>query len=254
MPDIDESELTKAFEKMLPALRAMPAERVQKPRVSLQAAGGLILGTYPLLSPHLAALRALPNTSAVAVDELRDRALAMMRADADYRSTLENESEIAPLLARAADVRRQMLQACDYVSALGKLPASFAESVREGSGNQEIASDLGVLGRLFDRDWATFEPHTPSIKPLVAEAIDLSTRLSAALGRNRADGQQSEAAQLRDRAYTHFLEAYDEVRTGLLYLRSKQGDIDAILPSVFANRRAAKTKTESEPGAGKPTV
>jgi hypothetical protein len=40
-----------------------------------------------------------------------------------------------------------------------------------------------------------------------------------------------------------FLEAYDEVRAAIAYVRRKEGDVDEIMPSLYAGRNGGMKKT-----------
>jgi hypothetical protein len=57
------------------------------------------------------------------------------------------------------------------------------------------------------------------------------------LGENgQADPSASPSGELRRRAYTLFVQAYDEVRRPVTYVRWEEGDVDEIVPSLFAGR------------------
>jgi hypothetical protein len=255
MPTIDPTEMSQAYEKALPVLRAIPAEHVRKPRLDLNAAAGLVLAAYPKLEPLLGALAKLDTVAPALVNELRERTLVLMRANAIYASTLREEPTVTALLGEAVSVRRDLLNACDFLVQRGALGADFVAKVRAGSGYKDLSDDVTVLGNLFDREWARFEEDTPpSVKRLAARAMVLGPELTVALGEGRIDASAPAALDLRDRAYTAFLEAYEEVRAALAFLRRKEGDADQILPSVFADRggkaRGRDTSPEPVPAPG----
>ena len=251
MPEESTVRMNAAYELLLPKLRAIPADRVVKPKVDLQAAAGLVIAALPKLAPYKAALGALPNTSKELVDELEDRAYAMVRAITDARAVLKETLPLPALLERGEIVRTLLLASADILVVYGDIPASFVADVRANSGHLDLASDLLVLGRMLTREWAKAENRTPAKKELVEEALRLGEQLTIALGNKAQPGEASEVVQLRDRAYTLFLEAYNEVRTGLAYLRAKEGDAEKTFPSVFAgNRRGSRGGEEEQPAPG----
>jgi hypothetical protein len=57
----------------------------------------------------------------------------------------------------------------------------------------------------------------------------------------------TDPAEQRVRAYTLFVKAYEETRRAVAYLRWHEGDLDDIMPSLFANRKSARKVKESDP-------
>lgn len=248
MPDIDNAKMIQAYERMQPAFRAIPKDRIQKPKVDLTTASGTVLAALPKIEKHKAALLALPHTRKELVEELADRALAMLWAFAGQKTVLKETLPLPALLERGAAVRKTMLLAADVLVNDGNVPQSFVDDVRAGSGHRDLASDLLALGGLVHKQWEHAKGRSPATPELVQESLQLGEALSVALGERAQPVEQSEAAEMRDRAYTHFLEAYNEVRTALAYLRARDGDAEQILPSVFANRRGG-SKEEPVDGA-----
>jgi hypothetical protein len=77
-----------------------------------------------------------------------------------------------------------------------------------------------------------------SIKPdELAAAEDMANKLGKAVGlREQSPQVIAEASRVRQAAYTLFIKAYEEVRSGVQYLRRHEGDADSVAPSLFANR------------------
>jgi hypothetical protein len=241
MPDTTTNAMKEAFDRLLPALRAIPADQVKKPKVDLTIAGGRVLAALPRFNKYAADLKALPHTSAQLIDELGDRALAMLWAYSSYRGVPQEPSSLPALFDRGSELRKRLLAAADFLVADGKLPASFVAEVREGSGYADLARDLLALGGLFESRERTAQLDAIAPKALVDEGLEVAGRMAVAVGARGQAGaaEEPEVVQMRDRTYTYFSEAFDEARTGLAYLRAKQGDADEILPSVFAGRRTA---------------
>ena len=82
---------------------------------------------------------------------------------------------------------------------------------------------------------------------LTLEELDhlenLADQINRALGvREQMPELQASAAGDRQGAYTLFVEGYSEVRAAIGYVRRKEDDVDAIMPSLFAGRGGSKKK------------
>ena len=71
----------------------------------------------------------------------------------------------------------------------------------------------------------------------------LADQLVTAVGeREQAPVIAAEAVRDRHGAFTLFINAYDEVRAAITYIRRKQGDAESIAPSLYAGRTVSKKK------------
>ena len=81
---------------------------------------------------------------------------------------------------------------------------------------------------------------------------DLADKLVTAVGaREQAPQLTAEAIRDRQAAFTLFINAYDEVRSVIGFLRRKQGDVDTIAPSLFIGRAVAKKKPSAVGALGR---
>jgi hypothetical protein len=92
--------------------------------------------------------------------------------------------------------------------------------------------------------------------PVTLEALsDAGTRaveLLAAFGvREQGPASTSEAARLRQQAFTLFAAAYDDARRAVAYLRPKPGARDEIAPTFYASRGGPRRAAAAErPASG----
>ena len=56
----------------------------------------------------------------------------------------------------------------------------------------------------------------------------------------------AEAAEIRQQAFTLFVNNYDQVRRAISFLRWNEGDVDDIIPSLYAGRSTGKRKNGSD--------
>src|SRR5262249_14133252 len=78
------------------------------------------------------------------------------------------------------------------------------------------------------------------------QARDIGEKLLAAVGA-KEQGPALVAAQAlqRQRNFTLFANAYDQVRRAISYLRWNEDDVDDIAPSLYAGRGTGRKKPES---------
>jgi hypothetical protein len=230
-----------AYHHLLPALLAIPPEQVVKPRLDIATAGSLVLGAMPALAAYVDQMKALPLTSNTLVEELPERAMAMLHAQALYVGAVRAPSSLPALAERGATLRNQLLRAADLLIAFGVPLEDPVAAIRTGTGYQDLAMDLLVLAHLFRQNWSAAKGATPVTSELLDETATLGDQILTALGERDRDAESpDETTDLRDRAYTHFLESYDEVRRALAYLCRQREDAEAILPSLFAASRKRK--------------
>jgi hypothetical protein len=119
--------------------------------------------------------------------------------------------------------------------------------IRAGSGPLDLATDLVALGALFDVSWRSVHGKTVINRTQVERASQLGTELFVALGAKDhvANRATSEAIDLRNRAFTLLVRAYDSARRALAYLRWDDGDVDLVAPSLY--QRSRKRAAAADP-------
>jgi hypothetical protein len=77
----------------------------------------------------------------------------------------------------------------------------------------------------------------------IARAIRLQVRILRLLGEWQENQQRVNAvSELRTRAFTRFMQAWDDVRCVVAHLRWKQGDADDFAPLLYTGRGNTKRK------------
>lgn len=115
-------------------------------------------------------------------------------------------------------------------------------------GRKRVAFDLFALANVYRKHWDAVAERTSMTPEELDDVENLADRLLTAAGWRRA-ATSSAAQALRDRraAFTLFINAYDEVRCVIRFIRRKQRDADAIAPSLYAARAAGKKKSAALP-------
>ncbi|MFO0558589.1 MAG: hypothetical protein U0269_11275 [Polyangiales bacterium] len=166
------------------------------------------------------------------LDALEDYALA-----AKYLYNLESvqapkePSGESPELAKGRAIRAKLTSAVRMLVEWGSLDITQLRAIEQlPHGYRGTSNALQRLLGLISKNEALFEKEAPSALSLVAEAMPLSVSLGAAAGDAGAVG--NEVTDLRQKATRLMLDAYNEVRAALGWVRRKQRDVDQIAPSM----------------------
>ena len=120
------------------------------------------------------------------------------------------------------------------------------------NGYRAVADDLFSLVNILRSSWDAIQGKTAISEEELTEAELLASRLIDTVGqRDEAPQTIAEAALRRQRAYTLLMNAYDDVRRVVIFVRWHEGDADEVAPSLYAGRSNGKRKQEGEaPAAG----
>lgn len=194
-------------------------------------------GVVPKVVPLRAEIaRWLGEEQAAYVDHLDQAARAAGAAYAQHAS-LGNPAELEPISVEVAAVRETLLLRAESLVARGVVDGEKLGGLRGAAGYKNQYLDVLQLVAVFRSDWSRIEPHTSVTAADLDRAEGLANELSAAVGRVEQDQPASSpTALLRDRAWTHFVRTYDEVRRAVVWLRDAEEDADQIAPSLWAGR------------------
>lgn len=183
------------------------------------------------------------GTLTMALAYSHGRCVAMQTRPEDFSEAVAESITLRTILRR--DAQNQ----CDR----GLLPATALAQLDGSTSYRGTASDLLALYILFQSNAAALRGHT-GITPLELErASELAHQLLLATGQSEDPNAPgiSELSKDRQRFFTLFNRAYNEVRRAVNYLRWNHDDADQFAPSLFARRASG---TAHQPGADKPAT
>jgi hypothetical protein len=250
----------KAFERLQPEMEQLAPEQLVRVNTDLADAATVVLAAIPRIAELAPSLRRLPDFDMAIVDGLPDRANAAMYLDALLRSKgRAAPPELAALLEEAIPVRRALLQQVEQMAKWKLFPAEQLPALSSGRSARDVERDLRTLALVVRRHWdAVAAPLTQQVldraESLAAQIVD--ARAHQAPGRKGA--LDPIMLDLRARAFTLLVRAYDEVRRSVLYVRWSQGDAAQIAPTLYVRRgrtrkNGAAAEGEDESG-GAPAV
>lgn len=244
-----------AYERVAAEIDALPADRVGIVAVDISTAVSIVLGASVKLAelrPDLSAELTRPPLQSLA--KLPDYALAAHYAYLQsFGTSAATADRVRELVAEAAPLRQRLLTVAEMLAALGLIDGARVAEIRSGSGNIDTANDLIALAATFANDWSKIGQQVPIQEAEVDRAAALGTELLVALGVRRVGADREPDAKgwadRKSRALRLMVDAYDEVRRAVAYLRWKHGDADTYAPSLFARRRRAARPSEGEADA-----
>lgn len=247
----DEALAEAVFDRVKVELAVLKNEQLLAVNLDISAAVATVLGVLP----EVRALREqmvteLPLFDIGRVDKLEDYALALSYAQAKYLSATLPPDDLEALATEAARLRERLLAESRALAHHGLVSDAQLSQLKGAKGYKNIATDLMVLTNVLQEAWPQIQGKTPTTAEDLAQASRVATRLLRVVGlREQGPAQVAAATDLRLRAFTTLLRAYEEVRRAVSYLRAPSGDADTIAPSLFPGRprrRASEPDTETE--------
>jgi hypothetical protein len=180
------------------------------------------------------------------LDNLEGYCLAMIQAETVYRGTAVKPEYLAELARDGFALRCRLIADVKALVKRGLLTAPRLAKLTGPNGYQATASDLLTLAAFIREHWALFEHSSPVTLDEVDRAEFVGDQLVCAIGtRDKSTARWAAAADQRARAYTLLLNAYDELRFAVEYLRRHEDDAETIAPSLYKKRRAQCKKSDS---------
>ncbi len=214
-----------------------------------------ILGSAPTIAQYRDSAARLPDYDISAFDKITMYALA---AGFAHTQSLAASKAIEPVQALVDELVKTRATFVSDVSALAQrslLDGTRLSQLQGGVGHKNLAFDVMITTGIMRDHWAAIEGKTAVTLAELDHAEQVADRLATAVGlRERGSNAPTLADDARNRAFTLLINAYEEIRRGLGFLRSKQGDADEIAPSLYAGRGPVKKKAAEDPTAPAPTA
>ena len=245
-----------AFEKTAAARAALADTALLTINLDVQIALTSVLGAVPGISTYRDAIKtSLPTVDIAEIDHLKTYAEALAVAHADYLAAAEPAEALPALLTRATQVRDQLLMDATTLASRCLIDGTRLVDLKKVPGYLSMTSDLGVLVRVLREKWSEIASKSAIQPAELEEAESLFEKITSAYG---ARQQQSLAVaattQERQRAYTLLLNAYDEARRAISFLRWREDDLEKIAPSLWAGRGGRGNTSAINTGGGTPVA
>ena len=219
--------------------------------VDIPTAAITVRGALPALQrlrPDVAA--ALREVDLGQYDQIELYTRALTQANGEYLATSRGVAEVPALTEALKEIRTTLLTDMRTAVRRRLIDRSHLDRMQGAKGAKNTATDVITLCALVRRAWPALVGRTGVVLSEIDRAEQLAEELQSALAlAENADSGVAAAADLRQRVYTLFFNAYDEARRAISFLRWHEGDANAIAPSLMALRtkkeRPAKPALEA---------
>jgi hypothetical protein len=233
-----------AFGRLLQTIRSLSSDNYAAVNLDVMSAVRTTEGVLPKIGGMKATIaQLLPQFPMELLEQLEDRALALGHAQTVYESAQQPPAILRTLSDEANQAHDVALSEANTLVKRGLIPAQALAGLKGGNGYHNLAADLFTLSEAMRSNWSNISNRTTMKLEELDRLENLADQINQALGiREQMPELQAAAARDRQAAYTLFIEAYDEVRAAIAYVRRKEDDVDTIMPSLYAGRSGGKKK------------
>lgn len=212
-----------------------------------------LLGEVRALRPQI--VKELPTFDIASFDKLEDYALALQSANTDYLTATKGPDDLKVLVAEGMRLRARLETDAKALGNYGLVDVGQLANMSGSTGHRELAQDLEILSRVLKNNWSNIQGKTALSLADFQIASRISTRLMRIVGlKEQGPAIVAAAADHRTRAFTKFLNTYEDARRAVGYLRARQGDADDIIPSLYPGRPRRRATDATDTSSGTDTA
>lgn len=233
----DASEFNAAYERRLAEIKAVPDDELRPLPLDVHATVATVLGALPEIRNLRDEMGKLAYLNLSFVDAVEDYAEATSEANSRYVTALTPAEDIVALNDAAVKMRETIRSDATALANRGLIDPARLTPFKGLVGYKNVGFELMDWATLMRDSWASINGKTALTAQEVQNAKHLGERLVRAAGlREQAPAVLADVARIRRQALSLLVDAYDEVRRGVLFLRWHQDDAETIAPSLYAGR------------------
>lgn len=237
----------RAFATVLPEVAAVPDAETVQISLDVVAAATTVLGVVPALKTLRAEIAELPRFNIERFDKLEQYALGLLHAHTLHRMAQMPKGQITQLGIELTAIRDRFYGNAMSLADNGLLDGTRLKDCKKAIGYRATASDVLTIVELLKESWLNIEGKTPITPPAMLDAQNRAAELLSAVGIRAQNAEvASEKAQLRSKAWTLFLRAYEDTRHAVEFVRREERDASEFAPSLFAGRGGRRREDEAE--------
>jgi hypothetical protein len=239
-----ESLFEESYNRLLPEYKALQADDLVQVNLEVVSAVATTFGVLPELNKHRDSIATyMPNHDLVQFGKLEDYAKGLSHANTLHYIATQPPDDLQLVYDEAVAVRERLLSDTNTLIARGYINAVTLKGMKGPVGYKNVATDLQILASNLKDNWATISGKCAIEMGELEHALKLAARILRVVGlREQSPAVIAAAADIRTRAFTQFVRAYDNARRAIIYLRWHEGDADIIAPSLYAGRSNGRKK------------
>lgn len=239
-----------AYQRKLPELEKLDKDELASVNLEIPSVLTSVLGSISEIRKlREPAAKALPGFDLKLFDEIEERALAMGYAHSRHAAASLPVLPVQELSDRVVKMRDMLATDCAALAKRGLVDGQRLSALKGPLGYKNQGFDLLVLVAMMREGWARIQGKSAVSAAELDEAETLADQLLTAVGeREQLPAASAATLEIRQRAYTLFIRAYDELRRVAEFLRWHEGDADEYVPSLYAGkkRRGSEVATEGQ--------
>jgi hypothetical protein len=246
-----------AYQSLLPEIRAVAQSDLTPIILDIPTAVTTALGALP----EIRALRSrvvaeMPQFDVARFDKLEAYTLAVGHAHALYLAASSPAESLDQIAEAAAGLRGTLVSDASALAQRGLLDGERLKELKGAHGFRNLAFDLLMLAAMMRDNWAAISGKTALQLKELDQAETLGDRILTTVGqREQGPAVVAASAEIRHRAFSLFVSAYDHARRAVSFLRWQEEDVDQIAPSLYAGRTTGRRKgTDVKAPPAAPTV
>jgi hypothetical protein len=248
--------LGQAYAETLNASLALPVTGLLPVNIDLPTAVNTAVGSLP----RIHALRdrvkdELPRFDLRHFERLEQYALAAAQAHGEFLAASAPSEALVDLNRRAVLTRDMLYKDAVALAGRGLINGDRVRDFKAKVGYKNITYDLLGLVAVLRENWARISSRTAIQAHELEQAEALVGRLMSVLSaRKQTPAVVVEASLQRQRNFTLFVNAYDQVRRALSYLLWEAGDLERVAPSLYGGRVVNRKKGDMKRSRAAPTT
>ena len=221
----------------MPATIAVRQDELIPVNLDVANAIATAVGALPKVMVFREEASHLPGFDVSHFDRLQVYIFALSHAHASVIAASAPLEPIADVNKRGIQLRDTMYLDAVALAHRGVIAGDRIAEFKTRVGYKNLARDLLGLHELFRANWDKVACRTGIQLSEINEAEQVGQQLMATVGaREQASGGVARAQAQRQRNFTLFSRAYNQVRRAISFLRWDHDDLEQICPSLFAGR------------------
>jgi hypothetical protein len=243
-----------AFQRVLPEMQALSGEAVIPVTLDVNSAVTAAFGVMPGLSRHRDTIaKELPSFDLGRFDKLKDYTMALSYANTLHGAAIQPPDDFKAMYEEALELRETLRRDVETLIGRGLVATDALKAYTAVVGFKNVAADLQLLAVVLRGSWESIQGSCAIKSPEIEHAFDLAGRIFLAVGAREGQGARvAEAAEVRARAFTLFIRAYDDARRAVSFLHWHEGDADSVAPSLYSGRSTGRKKGEETEAVAAP--
>ena len=237
-----DEEFMLGFQRVEAAVRAVPENNLLPLNLDVPSTVTTVLGAWPEIRAFRDTVSALPGANMTAFDNLRDYALALAHTHGLFRGLSGPPDGLTKMAEELSNIRDMLFADAMALAKRGVFDETRITKLRSGLGYKSLAFDVVGLVQILRERWADISNRTGVQQAELDHAAQLAQRLVTAVGlKEQQPVATNGVTLLRQQAFTLLVNAYDEVRRAISFLRWHEQDVESIAPSLWSGRGSRVT-------------